>query len=323
MQVKGFINVFKPLNMTSSDVVVKVRGMLRRATGEKQKVGHLGTLDPLAVGVLPIAVGNATRLFDYMQDKKKTYIATFRFGATTDTLDRGGKIIETCDRKVGECEVTEILPNLIGEISQIPPQYSAKNVNGKKAYVIAREGGIADLKPKKVNIYSIKLLGALGENIRLLQAAFTDNAVTPMQSDLTADASCVDCALSDNEFAFEIVCGSGTYIRAIARDMAKMLNTVGYMTSLCRTQTGDFTIDSAVTLDELQSAPLDYILPINTALKSYDTLDLDGGTGNKALNGIKVDCDKSLKSPIAVSVCGKLVGLGENDGGILRLTTRL
>ncbi|MDE7372889.1 MAG: tRNA pseudouridine(55) synthase TruB, partial [Clostridia bacterium] len=212
MQIKGFINVFKPLNMTSSDVVVKVRGMLRRATGEKQKVGHLGTLDPLAVGVLPIAVGNATRLFDYMQDKRKTYITTFKFGTTTDTIDRGGKIIDTCDKEVSESDVIRVLPNLIGEISQMPPQYSAKSINGKKAYEIAREGGVADLKPKKVTIYDIKLLGAPGANIKLSQATFADSFDAPMKSDLTTDTACINYALSNNEFAFEITCGSGTYI---------------------------------------------------------------------------------------------------------------
>ena len=323
MQVKGFINVFKPLNMTSSDVVVKVRGMLRRATGEKQKVGHLGTLDPLAVGVLPIAVGNATRLFDYMQDKKKTYIATFKFGSTTDTLDRGGKIIETCDKQIGKNEVLAVLPDLIGEISQMPPQYSAKSVNGKKAYDIAREGGVADLKPKKVKIFDIKLLGAPNDSIKLSQSALSDNRDSNIQSDLTTSTTLIDYILLDNEFAFEITCGSGTYIRAIARDMAEMLNTVGYMTSLCRTRTGDFMIDDTVTLDEFEKAPLDYILPIDVALKGYDRVDLDEYTGNRALNGIKVDCDDSLKSPIAVSVCGKLVGLGENREGSLRLKTRL
>ena len=120
MELKGFINIFKPLTITSSDVVVKVRGILRRATGEKQKVGHLGTLDPLAVGVLPIAIGNATRLFDYMQDKQKTYIATFKFGSTTDTLDRGGKITETNDKLVSKEDILKTLPKLIGDILQMP-----------------------------------------------------------------------------------------------------------------------------------------------------------------------------------------------------------
>ena len=141
--MKGFVNIYKPSGMTSSDVVVKVRGILRRATGEKQKVGHLGTLDPLATGVLPIAIGNATRLFDYMQDKVKVYEATFKFGVTTDTLDSDGTVTDTQQISICRDDIERVSERFIGTVEQMPPQYSAKSVGGRRAYDIAREGGIS------------------------------------------------------------------------------------------------------------------------------------------------------------------------------------
>ena len=184
----------------------------------------------------------------------------------------------------------------------MPPQYSAKSVGGKRAYDIAREGGVADLKPKKVNIYDIKLLCDDNGTIQLPSGKYT---------------------LSDNEFAFRIVCGSGTYIRAIARDMARALGTVGYMSSLCRTNTGGFDLGTSVTIEQFEKNPLEYLLPIDIALTGYDKIDLDSQEGAKALNGVKIRCNKAVKSPFVVSVCQNTVGLGEITNGMLRLTVRL
>lgn len=337
--MKGFINIFKPVGMTSSDVVVKVRGILRRATSEKQKVGHLGTLDPLAVGVLPIAVGNATRLFDFMQEKKKTYIATFRFGVTTDTLDRGGKIIEpdnidntfkalsARDGKITELtegsiansvtkdEILKILPEMCGEVMQIPPQYSAKSVNGKRAYDIARSGEVADLKPKQVSIDSIELLACDGENVEL-PCDVNDHG------DYNIDKTIYK--LSENEFAFRITCGSGTYIRSIVRDMAEKLGTVGFMTSLCRLSSGQFELSDAITIKQFEENPLGHVMPIDIAVKDYVKIDLDESDGKKALNGVPVAYvgERNI-ARAAVSVTGELVALGEVKNGNLRLTVRL
>ena len=159
--MKGFVNINKPLGMTSSDVVVKVRGILRRASGEKQKVGHLGTLDPQGSGVLPIAVGTATRLFDFMQEKTKVYQATFVFGKETDTLDGVGKVVETSDILPTKDQISAFVSSYCGEIDQIPPQYSAKSVDGKRAYDLAREGKTVNLTPKRVNIIYVKLIEAV------------------------------------------------------------------------------------------------------------------------------------------------------------------
>ena len=213
--MKGFVNINKPLGMTSSDVVVKVRGILRRASGEKQKVGHLGTLDPQGSGVLPIAVGTATRLFDFMQEKTKVYQATFVFGKETDTLDGVGKVVETSDILPTKEQISDFVSSYCGEIDQIPPQYSAKSVDGKRAYDLAREGKTVDLTPKRVNIIYVKLIEAVNRVAHLANGNY---------------------ALSENEYAFEIACSSGTYIRSIARDVAHALGTVGYMSSINRIQ---------------------------------------------------------------------------------------
>ena len=209
--LNGVINVYKEPGFTSHDVVAKLRGILKQ-----KKIGHMGTLDPLAEGVLPIAIGKATRMFDYFLEKKKTYIAQFTFGKTTDTLDAEGKITETCDYIPSKKQIVDALPHLIGRITQIPPQYSAKMVNGRCAYDFARIGQTVELKPKEIEIYKIELLHQL----------------------------------SDNVYEFEIECSGGTYIRSIARDMAELLNSKAYMSKLIRTKSGRFEIEKSYTLNK-------------------------------------------------------------------------
>lgn len=300
--LRGFVNINKPPKMSSSDVVVKVRGILRRVTGEKHKTGHLGTLDPAATGVLPVAVGNATRLFDYMQNKVKTYIATFKFGVTTDTLDRDGNVVEIRDVNVSRDEIEGVLHEFVGEIDQIPPQYSAKSIGGRRAYDIAREGGTVELNPKKITVFSIDLL----DNSSLFEVCSPEKL-----------------ELSENEYAFKIVCGSGTYIRSIARDLACRLNTVGYMTSLRRIQTGCFDIANAVTLKEFEENPLHYIIPIEDALSELDVVNLDPSDGEKVLNGVRIACDYKPNKPFVVAVCGEVKGIGESADGLLKMRIRL
>ena len=230
--MKGFVNINKPLGMTSSDVVVKVRGILRRASGEKQKVGHLGTLDPQGSGVLPIAVGTATRLFDFMQEKTKVYQATFVFGKETDTLDGVGKVVETSDILPTKEQIEAFVATYHGKIDQIPPQYSAKSVDGKRAYDLAREGKTINLTPKRVNIIYVKLIEAVDGIAHLANGNY---------------------ALSENEYAFEIACSSGTYIRSIVRDLAALCGTVGTMTDLIRTKSGVFEIENSVKVEDFIS----------------------------------------------------------------------
>jgi tRNA pseudouridine 55 synthase len=153
--LKGFYNVLKPTGMTSSDVVVKLRGILRSKTHEQQKVGHLGTLDPGGAGVLPIAVGRATKLFDYVQKEGKVYRAGFRFGVETDTLDSFGKVTKKCDVLPDLSEILAVIPKFIGKIVQVPPAYSSVYVNGQHSYDLARKGREAELSGREIEIYSL------------------------------------------------------------------------------------------------------------------------------------------------------------------------
>ena len=239
----GFINVNKKTGVSSAFVVNKVKRLAGVAAG------HMGTLDPLASGVLPVALGNACRLFDYFSDKKKTYLARFRFGVTTETLDsEGEKIFQ--GEVPSEGDILSALPSLTGKIMQVPPAYSAKSVNGVRSYQLARAGKEVELKAKEVEIFSFR---------------------------------CLEQTAPD-EFAFEIVCGSGTYIRALARDLAALLNTHAYMSALERTASGVFTIGNAVSLDELTKENIaNYLIPTEDVL-AYPVLNLES---ERVFNGLK------------------------------------
>lgn len=295
--MKGFVNINKPSGMTSSDVVVKVRGILRRASGEKQKVGHLGTLDPIGTGVLPIAVGSATRLFDYMQKKVKVYRASFVFGQTTDTLDITGNITGECDVFPTKEQIDVAVSAIHGEIDQIPPQYSAKSVDGVRAYDFARKGIEVDLKPKRITIYYIKTV------------------------DCDLDGTPYD--LDKNEYAFEIACSSGTYIRSIARDLAGALGTVAYMSSIHRIKSGDFEIQDSVTLADFEKEPFRYLKSVDFALKSYGRITLDEKQKSKALNGVAIKTDELPDGDYVVDDGVETLAIGHVSDGILRLKTRL
>ena len=223
----GFLNLFKPEGVSSAAAVNRVKRLLH------VPCGHMGTLDPLACGVLPVGVGNATRLFDYFLQKQKRYTARFVFGATTDTLDREGTPVAG-GRVPSEEEIVRALPAFTGEIVQIPPKYSAVSVGGRRGYALARAGEDFELPQRRVTVQSFCLTGQTGPA----------------------------------EFAFDIVCGAGTYIRALARDLAASLGTQGYMTYLRRTASGVFTEETAVPLDRLTAEnaaafliPTDSVLP--------------------------------------------------------------
>ena len=300
--MKGFVNINKPTGISSSFVVQKVKKALCSACGQKVKVGHFGTLDPLASGVLPIAVGTATRLFDYAQAKVKVYQATFLFGVETDTFDREGVVTRTSDKIVAREDVQNALKGFIGKIEQIPPQYSAKSVNGKRAYQIAREGKEVELAPKQVEIYDFKLLDEKDGKVIIGSGEY---------------------ALKPNEFAFEIACGSGTYIRALARDLAASLGTVGYMSSLLRTKSGSFELSDAVTLEEFALNPLAHLKPIEFVTDSFNCYDLDEELKDRALNGVKLQLADMPAGEFVVKIAGETVGIAENLDGTLKFKTRL
>jgi tRNA pseudouridine55 synthase len=205
----GILNINKPCGWTSHDVVARVR----RVAGER-RVGHAGTLDPLAEGVLPVLVGRATRLADYIQVQPKTYIATIALGSATTTDDAEGSVVATAPVPAFDAAVLEPFR---GEIQQTPPAYSALKVAGQRAYSVARRGGAVTLEPRRVMIYDLRIF-------------------------------------SEEPLILEVTCSKGTYIRSLARDIAQALGTVGYLAHLVRTRVGPFLLSTAVTIDALDVA---------------------------------------------------------------------
>lgn len=243
MKNRGIIPINKPKDWTSFDVVNKLKYKLKPL-----KVGHLGTLDPMATGVLLVTVGKATKLFDLMQEKTKTYVAEFEFGYETDTLDLTGKIINQSNNIPTKEEVISILPKFIGRINQIPPKFSAKSINGKRAYEMARQNIDFEIKPKVVEIHKIELISY-------------ENGILKL----------------------EIECGSGTYIRSIGRDIAIELETLATMVSLVRTKVGDFQIEGCVDVQAIDNIQ-DVIIPIKNVL-DVENLKLTDENKNRLLNG--------------------------------------
>ncbi len=276
--LNGFINVNKEKGMSSAFVVTRLKRILRNKGIPFDKIGHTGTLDPDGEGVLPIAVGKATRLFDYLLDKKKVYYTEFVFGKETDTLDESGTVTNECDKIPTETEILSILGDLEGEIDQIPPLYSAKSVDGRRAYDLARAGVRFELKPKRITVYEIKYVGK-----------------------------------KDEAFAFEIACSGGTYIRSIARDMAKAVGTLGYMRYIKRIQSGKFTIYTAYTLAELEELDITQnIVTMESLLRDFNRFDAPKGAERLLDNGVRM----KLNVPdgiFTIYIDGELTWIGERN----------
>jgi tRNA pseudouridine55 synthase len=266
--VNGWIILDKPLGMGSTQGVGAVKRALREGGYPKVKVGHGGTLDPLATGVLPIAVGEATKLAGRMLDASKIYEFTIGFGEETDSLDLEGKVIATSDVRPTVEAVEAILPQVTGPIEQVPPAFSALKVDGKRAYDLARAGEDVVLASRNVTIHSLSVCsersrGMLTQGVGILtQGVSTSLDITGLSEiTLTAHVS------------------KGTYIRSLARDIAYALGTVGHVTMLRRTKAGPFTLAQAISLDILfekskAQALEDLSLPIRTALDDIPALAL-------------------------------------------------
>lgn len=242
-QLFGFLNIYKPVGMTSHDVVAA----LRRVTKIKQ-IGHTGTLDPFAEGVLPICVGKATRLIEYLQDDKE-YLATVQFGASTNTFDLDGEKTSVSGKKVTKSEVEEALKAFSGEISQLPPIFSAIKVKGKKLYEYARKGEEVEIHPRKVVIENIELKVFDEEN---------------------------------QQAQILIKCSKGTYIRSIANDLGQNLGCGGYLVKLIRTQAGSFRVEDSFQLDTIEVEknfvnPLDVLNLPKIAVKDKDLTKIKNG----------------------------------------------
>ncbi len=213
--MNGFLCVLKPPGMTSSDVVVRVRRMLPKGT----KVGHAGTLDPEASGVLPLMIGKASRLFDYLVEKEKTYVAQLKPGYATDTQDAHGKVIAGSGEGVTLEQLQAVLPQFVGDIMQIPPMFSALKRDGQKLCDLARQGVEIEVQPRPTQVYAIDVMHTL----------------------------------PDGSFIISVRCGKGTYIRTLCHDIGRALGTQAHMGLLLRVQTGMFTLDDAHTIEEIEA----------------------------------------------------------------------
>ena len=277
----GFINLIKPSGMSSAYAVGAVKKKFNCPCG------HMGTLDPMAEGVLPVGVGKASRLFQYMLDKEKTYVARFIFGYTTDTLDITGEKTEHCEKIPTLDEIKGVLKNFIGEINQVPPKFSAKCINGKRGYELARNGVDFTLEAKKVTILSLECLGQI----------------------------------SPNEFEFKIDCKGGTYIRSLARDIGLSVGSLGVMSKLVRTRCGVFTLENGVEIEKFKSSvePDKYLVASDMAV-SFEKLNLNCAQAQKILDGVYENYGFN-DGTYRVYNEGAFIGVGKVENGILRINS--
>lgn len=258
----GFLNIYKPKGKTSHDVVA----ILRRITKVKQ-IGHTGTLDPFAEGVLPICIGKATRLIEYLKDDK-AYVATVQFGSATDTYDLEGETTKSSDLIPSFDEIEAKLDDFRGEIEQTPPIYSAIKVNGKKLYEYARAGEQVEVKTRKVCISELKLL------------EYNQKAKT---------------------LELYIACSKGTYIRSIANDLGEKLGCFGHLIKLVRVQAGDFVVEDAIKLEDLQTkedVEKQLIYPLQKL--NYQTYSLDEIEKEKISHGMQIFAKNNLENEIVI-----------------------
>ncbi|MTI70008.1 MAG: tRNA pseudouridine(55) synthase TruB [Firmicutes bacterium] len=279
--MNGLLNILKPSGTTSFDVVRFIKKTL-----DIKKVGHTGTLDPNASGVLPICLGKATKLSNYLMNNKKIYRAELTLGAKTDTQDKFGKVLEKKDFNVTEDEIKKVFKEFKGEIEQIPPMFSALKHKGKKLYELARQGKEIERKPRKIQIYDLNIIRIKEETV-----------------------------------IFDVVCSKGTYIRTLCNDIGEKLGTYGYMSFLLRTETGIFNIRDSYTVEEIKKMAMEgeivkAIKPLDYPLKDYESIYLDDKFYKKISNGVKIPVDdftnKKLKFDKFYTVyCNdKFIGIG-------------
>ena len=270
----GFLNVYKPKGKTSHDVVA----ILRRVTKIKQ-IGHTGTLDPFAEGVLPICIGKATRLIEYLNDDK-AYIGTVQLGKSTTTYDLEGETVDVSDKTPDIEEIENELNNFRGDIEQLPPIYSAIKVNGKKLYEYARKGEEVEIKPRSVNINELKILNYDQEN-RILE--------------------------------LYIKCSKGTYIRSIAHDLGKNLGCFGHLIKLVRVKAGDFEVENSIKLEDLtdiETVQKHLIYPLEKL--DYQTYELNTKELELVSHGMQIFARTNLQNGIVILTNNnKLIAIAE------------
>ncbi|MFN2101511.1 tRNA pseudouridine(55) synthase TruB [Finegoldia dalianensis] len=275
------INVFKEKGYTSQDVVSICKGILKT-----KKIGHAGTLDPDATGVLLLGVGKGTKITEYLMQYGKTYIFEMVFGTSTDTLDLSGDVTGFSDKTYDKEKLKQILDDLNGKtIEQIPPMYSAVKVNGKKLYEYARENKEIKRKSRKITIYNIKPLHLL-----------------------------------ENSCIIKIRCSKGTYIRVLIEDIAKKLDRLAYMKSLIRVNSGGFDIKDSIKIESLRKCNIDDVsFSVYESLTEMKSIKLDDNLYKKITNGVKVNINHKNIDNIKVVCKNKFIGIGSIEDNILKM----
>ena len=260
--ISGWINLYKPLGMTSNQALSAVKRLLH-----PKKIGHAGTLDPLATGVLPIALGESTKTVPYMMDAIKSYRFSIYFGTQTSTDDMEGEVVAESKHLPSDVEILAVLPKFIGEIEQIPPKFSAIKIDGKRAYKLARAGEKIEMKSRKVRIDDLRVLSRK----------------------------------SDCEVELEVVCGKGTYVRSLARDVAIVLGSVGHVSSLHRSMVGNFNEKNNILLENIEKTIYgDKTKMKNSDEKPYDVQDV------LVKKSILLPVDVPLDDILAINICERL-----------------
>lgn len=286
--VDGWVLLDKPVGMTSTQAVGAVKWLF-----QAKKAGHAGTLDPLASGCLPVALGEATKTVPFVMDGRKVYRFTVRWGVQTDTDDSEGKAVETSEGRPSREDILAALPAFRGEIEQVPPAYSALKINGERAYDLARDGVRVELAARIVVVHSLELV----------DMPDADHAV------------------------FETECGKGTYVRSIARDLGRALGTRGHISALRRTRVGTFAEEELVPLAELRATseamddapPMQALRPVEIGLDSLPSLRVSPADAARLVHGqpiiLRGRDAPILEGPVAITAGGRLVALGEAEAG--------
>lgn len=280
----GMILIDKPQDWTSMDVCAKLRGLLK-----EKRVGHAGTLDPMATGVLTVFVGRATRAVQFAESGEKEYLAVLRLGVDTDTQDITGTVLEKRPVRCGRAEIEGVLPRFRGEIQQVPPMYSALKVNGKKLYDLARAGKTVERKARQITIYELEL----GE------------------------------ALSETDYMLRVRCSKGTYIRTLCHDIGEVLGCGGAMASLRRTMAAGYRISECVTLDQVAQAveegTVDTLLrPVDSLFRGYPALRVSGTQERLCRNGNPFHSQGGDGFYRVYAADGTFLMLGQRRGGEMR-----
>lgn len=282
----GIIVINKEKGCTSHDIVYKVKKMFNT------KVGHTGTLDPNATGVLPILLGKGTKISKYLIEHDKEYEVVLQLGVKTTTADEEGEIIEEKEvlkESLEQLKIERILKSFIGKIKQMPPKYSAIKVNGRKLYEYARKGQEVEIKPREVEIYNIEITNIQKEK---------------------------------KQIEFKVSCSKGTYIRTLCEDIAEKMRTVGYMKELKRTKVGNFNIEQAITLGQLQEKENIKIITIEEMFKDKEEIILEDSKIILLLNGVKMNMEKPNGIYRIYNKQNKFIGLGIVQNKILKIDIR-